>query len=176
MEALDRLTMEMMSHDCQDPKRIQHFLKVRALCRLIGLGEGLSEAELFTLETAALVHDIGIRVAETKYGRQNGKLQEELGPPAARALLERLGFDPAVISRVCWLVSHHHTYAGFEDLDYRILIEADWLVNNYEYGLDKRELYASCEHIFRTAAGKRLFSLMYGTPQQELGTEGTGTA
>ena len=161
---LDQLAFEMIAWDREDPKRIQHFLKVHALCRLIGLGEGLAPEELYILEAAAYVHDIGIRAAEQKYGTQNGKLQEELGPPLAEALLKKLGFADHVISRVCWLVGHHHTYTGISGLDYRILIEADWLVNNYEYGLTGRTIYASYDRIFVTETGKKLFTEIYGKP------------
>ena len=41
MSQLDQLTLCMMEHDRGDPRRIQHFLKVHALARLIGRGEGL---------------------------------------------------------------------------------------------------------------------------------------
>ena len=34
---------------------------------------------LFVLEAASILHDIGIRVSEEKYGFQNGKLQEQEG-------------------------------------------------------------------------------------------------
>ena len=162
LSQLDQLAFEMIAWDSEDPKRIQHFLKVHALSRLIGLGEHLSAPELFTLEAAAYVHDIGIRAAEQKYGYQNGKLQEELGPPLAEELLKRLGFKDSVISRVSWLVGHHHTYTGIDDLDYRILIEADWLVNNYEYGLTNRAIYASYDQIFVTETGKKVFRQMFG--------------
>ena len=41
-----------------DPKHIQHFVKVHSFSRLIGQGEGLDESTMYTLEAAALVHDI----------------------------------------------------------------------------------------------------------------------
>ena len=91
-DRLDTLLGAMIAHNAGDPKRIQHFIKVHALARYIGLEEGLTGAELETLEAAAYVHDIGIRLAEKQYGYSNGRLQEELGPPAAEELLSRLGF------------------------------------------------------------------------------------
>ena len=45
------------------------------------------------LEAAAYVHDIGIKVAEEKYGKCTGKLQEQEGPAVAREMLEKLGFE-----------------------------------------------------------------------------------
>lgn len=61
---LDRLFLAMIHFDKGDAKRIQHFTKVHSYARLIGRKENLDEDSLFTLETAAYVHDIGIPVAE----------------------------------------------------------------------------------------------------------------
>ena len=47
----------------------------------------------FLTECAALVHDIGIRPAEEKYGACNGALQEQVGPAYARTLLEELDLE-----------------------------------------------------------------------------------
>lgn len=84
------------------------------------------------LEAAAYVHDIGIKVAEEKYGRCTGKLQEQEGPAVAREMLEKLGFEEKVPERVCYLVGHHHTYTDMDEMDYQILVEADFLVNLYK--------------------------------------------
>ena len=45
-----------------DAKRIQHFIKVYNFASLLGRQEQLDEETLFILETAAIVHDIGIRI------------------------------------------------------------------------------------------------------------------
>ena len=159
-DKLDKLAMAMIKYD-SDAERIQHFLKVHALCHLIGVGEGLTERELYTLEAAAYVHDIGIKAAYEKYGHQNGKLQEELGPAIAEEMLQQLGFERDVTDRVMFLVGHHHTYANVDGADYRILLEADWLVNNLEYMLEGRDIYASYDVIFKTKTGKQIFSDMF---------------
>ena len=130
----ERLMAAMIRYDSGDAKRIQHFLKVHALARLIGTEEGLDSDEMVILETAALVHDIGIRLCEKKYGRCSGDLQEKEGPAEARRLLEELGYPPAVIERVVYLVGHHHTYRHIDGRDYQILVEADFLVNLYAGG------------------------------------------
>lgn len=164
MNKLDMLALKMIAYDNKDPKRIQHFLKVHSLCHIIGSAEGMPADELMTLEAAAYVHDIGIRAAEQKYGCQNGKLQEELGPAIAENMLREIGFDEDTIRRVCFLVGHHHSYSDVQGLDYRILIEADWLVNNYEYSLAGRDIYAGFDTIFRTETGKTIFKDMFGEP------------
>ena len=72
-QQLDDLFMDMIAYYDGDPKRIQHFTKVHSYARLIGIGEELDDASLFILEAAAYTHDIGIRVAEEKYGRGRWK-------------------------------------------------------------------------------------------------------
>lgn len=159
---LNELFLAMIHFDAGDPKRIQHFTKVHSYARLIAQSESMEEEAEFTLEAAAYVHDIGIHIAEEKYGYQNGKLQEQEGPAAARALMEPLGFDENVISRVEYLVGHHHTYSNIDALDYQILVEADFLVNMYEDGEDQKTAAAVGEKIFRTATGKRILQDMFG--------------
>ena len=130
---------------------------------MIGKCEGLDKDTLFILESAALVHDIGIRASEKKYGHQNGKLQEQEGPAVARELLTRLsGFTDQQIERICWLVGHHHTYHVCEDLDYQILIEADFLVNLFEDEESPNAIRAVRKNIFRTESGIRILETMYG--------------
>lgn len=70
MKKLNELYCEMISYYRNDPKRIAHFTKVHSYAKLIGELEQLGEEELFTLETAAFVHDIGIKAAEEKAIRQ----------------------------------------------------------------------------------------------------------
>lgn len=161
-DRLDALLGAMIAHNAGDPKRIQHFIKVHALARYIGLGEGLAGAELETLEAAAYVHDIGIRLAEERFGYSNGKLQEELGPPAAEELLSRLGFPEDLTRRAAWLVGHHHTYDDIRGADYRVLVEADFLVNLFEKNAPREEIEAARERIFRTKTGRELCRTMFG--------------
>ena len=79
-ERLNALFLKMIAFDEGDPKRIQHFVKVHSFAKLIGELEKLDARTLYTLEAAAYLHDIGIRIAEEKFGRNDGKLQEQDGP------------------------------------------------------------------------------------------------
>ena len=162
MNKIDQLSLAMISYNNADLMRIQHTTKVHAYARLIGLGEGLDEDTQFILESAALVHDIGIRASEKKYGHQNGKLQEQEGPGVARELLTRLGgYNEAQLERICWLVGHHHTYHVCEDMDYQILIEADFLVNLFEDNESPKAIEAVRRNIFKTKSGLKMFDDMY---------------
>ncbi len=162
----NRLLQAMFAHDRGDPKRIQHMLKVYQFAKLIGEEEGLGAGEQLTLETAAIVHDIGIRPAEERYGSCSGKLQEQEGPPEAQRLLTELGYDEDVVQRVSWLVGHHHTYTDVKGKDYQILLEADFLVNLFEDGCGRETIRHTYRSIFRTEAGKRIFRIMFGEPDR----------
>ena len=70
-QQLDDLFLRMIAFDEGDTKRIQHFTKVHSYARLIGIGEEMDEVSLFILEAAAYTHDIGIKVAEEKYGKSH---------------------------------------------------------------------------------------------------------
>lgn len=158
---IETVVSAMTAYDAGDPMRIHHFLKVHAFARLIGLEEGLDPDTQFILETAAVVHDIGIHRAEAVYGSSHGKYQEELGPAEADTLLTGLGWPRAAIDRVMFLVGHHHTYAGIDGADYQILVEADFLVNLYEDGLPPAGQKHAYETIFKTETGKRLCRELY---------------
>lgn len=161
MTLLDRLAMEMIAYDKGDPKRIHHFLKVHDFARLIGVAEGLEEKTLFCLEAAAYVHDIGIHEGERRFGRNDGKIQEDLGPAEAEAMLERLGFEAEDIRRISWLVGHHHSYGSINGPDAQILAEADMLVNQYEDGADRKRNEALYHRLYKTETGKRFFETLY---------------
>lgn len=127
---LYELASRMVAYNAGDPKRIQHLIKVHYFARMIGLAEHVDEATQLILEAAAIVHDIGIRICEQKYGVCDGKHQELEGPDEARKLLTDMGtFSEVQIERICWLVGHHHTYDSITGIDYQILVEADFLVN-----------------------------------------------
>lgn len=157
----EALVSAMIAYDAGDPKRIHHLLKVYAFAKAIGEEEGLDAALQETLEAAALVHDIGIHASEKKYGSCAGKYQELEGPAPARRMLEALGYPPETVDRVCYLVAHHHTYTAIDGIDYRILMEADFLVNAYEDGLSPEAMQKAEIMLFRTETGKRYLRQMY---------------
>ena len=145
-----------------DARRIQHFMKVYTYAALIGRMEGLDDDTMRVLEAAAVVHDTGIKKAEELYGYNNGKLQEQYGPEAADALLKECGYGLKDRERVCYLVAHHHTYTGMDGADYRILVEADFLVNMYEDDADINAVNTAYDKIFTTESGKMICRTMYG--------------
>lgn len=166
MTKLDELYWKMMEWFQGDAKRIQHFIKVHSIAKQIGEKEKLDQPTLFVLEAAAMIHDIGIKPAQEKYGKCNGKLQEEEGPIAAEPILKELDFALSDIKRILYLIAHHHTYKGIDGIDYQILVEADFLVNFLEDNISKENIRKTCEQIFKTATGIEICKFMYETEQK----------
>ena len=162
MDEQDRKLIEkMMEYYAGDPKRVQHFLKVYEFAKLIGESESLDTETMHILRTAAIVHDIGIKISEEKYGSSNGKYQEKEGPAVAEPMLLALGYDEAVIDRVLFLIAHHHTYNEIEGLDYQILVEADFLVNLFEDGSSREAAQKVQKNIFKTNTGTKYLSGLF---------------
>ncbi len=144
-----------------DRKRINHFFKVYSFCKTIGELEGLDDKTQYILEIAGATHDIGIKISEEKYNSSNGKYQELEGPKIAREMLSKLNINKSVIDRVCFLIGHHHTYNKIDNIDYQILIEADFLVNIDEDCIEKDKVSIIKDKYFKTNAGKRFLENMY---------------
>lgn len=161
-EMIAKLMNMMTEYFNGDPKRIQHFTKVYAYAKNIGVLENIDSDTAFILETAAIVHDIGIKKGEEKYGRCDGKIQEELGPHEAEKILKKCGYSKEVIRRVKYLVGHHHTYSGIDGIDYQILVEADFIVNMYEDNADIESVKSVLGKIFKTKAGTDMYRQIFG--------------
>ena len=159
---LEELCECMIEYYEGDPKRIQHFIKVHSFAAMIGQKENLDETTQFILEATAYTHDIGIKPAEEKYGRCDGKLQEQEGPIVAQKMLSEVGIENYMIERICYLIGNHHTYDHVEGMDYQILIEADFLVNMLEDYMSERSIRKAYERIFKTESGKKLCRVMFG--------------
>lgn len=140
---------------------IDHFLKVWAMAKTIGELEGLNSHTQEVLELTAVVHDIACPLCREKYGNTNGSNQELESPPLVETFFEGLPVDPADLSRISFLVAHHHTDTGVDGLDYQILLEADFLVNAGESGYSRAVIEKFRQRVFRTKSGIRLLDSMY---------------
>ena len=140
---------------------ITHFMKVWGFARTIGALENLSDEEQLILEVAAITHDIGCPICREKYGNTNGELQEKEGARIVVDFLRESGLSQSQIERVSYLVGHHHTLNGVNGSDYRILLEADYIVNAEECGFLAENIRNARAHIFRTTAGTNLLKSMF---------------
>lgn len=156
-----RLLREMIKYESGVPHRIHHFLKVRAFADMIAEGESVDERTMSIIDTAALVHDIGIKPSLEKYSSSAGSYQEQEGPAVCERLLTALGYDDEVVKRVSYLVGHHHTYKNIDGIDYQILVEADFLVNIFEEEMSRESALNVRRMIFKTKTGTQLFDELY---------------
>ena len=152
----------MTEYDAGDTARIQHFIKVHSFAELIGVGEGLPDDAMKALEAAAILHDIGIHEGERLYGRNDGDIQQRLGPDIAKQIMEAVGGYDDVKDRVMYLIAHHHTYTDIDGKDLQILIEADFIVNLYEDGASVNAVKNAYDRIFVTESGKIILKDSFG--------------
>ena len=160
-EKISLVVKDAISYDLGDPRRINHFLKVFSFAKSIGEIEKLDEKMQYILEIAAVLHDIGIKLSEEKYNSSAGNYQEIEGPPIAEKILLKLGIEEDIIKRVCYLVAHHHRYKEIDNIDYQILIEADFLVNIYEDNIGKEQIKLIRDKYFKTKTGIEFLIKMY---------------
>jgi len=161
MLKISKVIDAMIEYYTGDSRRIQHFMKVYSFAKTIGELENLSENLQEILEVTAVVHDIGIRISEAKYHSSAGEYQQLEGPPIAKELLDRLGYEETFIDRVCYLIAHHHTYINIEGIDYQILVEADFLVNISEDQMEGQAIRNVRQKIFKTRSGLAIIDRMY---------------
>ncbi|NLT97020.1 MAG: HD domain-containing protein [Christensenellaceae bacterium] len=154
--------MELIDVNGSDTRRISHALKVLGFARAIAEAEGLSGDALAVVELAAVLHDIAIRCCEEKYGSASGRLQEKEGPAIALPILQRCGASDAVAQRVAYIIAHHHTYDAIDGLDYRIIVEADFLVNRDEGEFSQEAFLNFVRRYFVTKAGREMARRMFG--------------
>ena len=158
---INKLFISMTDYFKGDQKRINHFVKVHSFAKLIGEMENIDEKSLFILECASLTHDIGIKKGKELYNRNDGKIQEQLGPKEAEKMMKNLDFQQDVIDRVMFLIANHHTYKSIESIDLQILVEADFLVNTCEDNLSRETAVKLGEKVFKTNTGKQLLKNLF---------------
>jgi HD superfamily phosphodiesterase len=145
--------MELLFGD--DTKRINHAKRVMEYVQEILAEE---EGDWHILMPVSILHDVGIKVAEEKYGSAAGHLQEKEGPGVARRLLLKLGMRMEDIEEICEIIAHHHSPGIIKTNNFKILYDADLLVNiNDEMKTrDKSKLRAVIESSFLTSTGRKI--------------------
>lgn len=151
----ERIIEEMKKLFGDDSRRIEHALRVLDHAETI---LDVERADPLTVKAAAILHDIGIREAERRHGSSAPRYQEIEGPPIARAILEKLGLDADTVEHVCRIVGSHHSAKNIDTPEFRIVWDADWLVNiPDEFPTASREkLEAIVARVFKTAKGRAL--------------------
>ena len=143
-----------------DTKRKNHARKVTEYAEQLLKPEG---GDYQVVIGAAVLHDIGIHQAEKKYGSPAGKYQEIEGPPIAREILTALKFKPGQIDEICEIIGHHHSPGKINTQNFKILYDADWLVNlKDEFDIQDREKLGNIiQRVFLTESGRSLARRTY---------------
>lgn len=125
-EFIESVIMSMESYFGADSRRIRHAHSVAGYAREL---LAFIDADPVLTMTVAYLHDIGIHEAERQHGSSAGNFQELEGPPVARRILEELRASMSFIEAVTRIVGLHHTPFGVDSPEFRILWDADALVN-----------------------------------------------
>ena len=151
----DRVAIEMKRYFKTDFKRIGHATKVARHAERIGKMEA---GNLAVILCAAFLHDIGIPEAERKYNSTAARYQEQEGPPIAREILDKLGAKEALIDEVCDIIGHHHHPKEDDDVNFKVLYDADLIVNLEEQikenPKEEEQLEGLIAKAFLTESGK----------------------
>jgi len=152
----DRLIGRMTEVFGDDTRRIDHALAVLKYAEEIL--KGSTDISGLVVRAAAILHDIGIHEAQRKYRSAAGKYQEIEGPPIAREILESMDIDPEVVDHVCRIIANHHSARDIDTPEFRIIWDADWLVNiadDYNTS-DPKRTSELIEKVFKTPRGKAI--------------------
>jgi HD superfamily phosphodiesterase len=152
---------KMIGYFQNDVQRINHALKVFDFTQIISADNSLDHKTREVIAYTAILHDIGIKEAENKYNSSHAKYQEMEGPSIARGILSELNISKETIDRVCFIIENHHSYKKIDGIDFQIIVEADFLVNILEEGMNKDSINNINKRIFKTESGKKLLETMY---------------
>lgn len=161
MNLVSSVINKMILYFDGDVRRINHAIKVHSFAKTIGELEGIGDEKLLVLEVAAVLHDIGIKESERKYNSSAGNYQEIEGPAVAMDILKEFNLHKDFVDRVCYLIGHHHTYTKIDDVDYQILIEADFIINIFEDSIAKENVEVIKNKYFKTKTGIAFIDSMY---------------
>ncbi len=156
----ENLIKDMKDLSGDDQRRIDHALSVLKHARDIHSEEGGSE---LVVDAAAILHDIGIHEAERKHGSSAGKYQEIEGPAIARRIMVEHDITEPDMDHICRIIANHHSARDIDTLEFRIIWDADWLVNLPDVYTDasQEKIETLINRIFKTKSGKRNARLLY---------------
>jgi len=122
-----KITKLLVDFFGDDFRRIDHAQKVLFYSKEItAQKEG---ADLDVVIACALLHDVGIKPAEIKFGYNNGRMQEEYGLAIAEELLRSIDFPAELIVEVKEIIGNHHSPSRYDYVELEIFKEADAIVN-----------------------------------------------
>lgn len=122
-----KIVRTLLDYFAGDDCRIEHALQV--LYYAENIAKNYPNCDLDIVIASALLHDVGIKVSEEKYGYNNSKTQEKYGPPVAEELLNSIGFPQDKLKIVKNIIGNHHSPSRYDYPELVVLKEADRIVN-----------------------------------------------
>ena len=150
----DRIAIAMRKYFGEDRRRIRHAEAVAEQAEIIARVE--EGGDMMVIMASAYLHDIGIREAERKFNSSSARYQQSEGPPVAREILTQLKAKPELVDEVCDIISHHHAPRNEETVNFKVLYDADLIVNKleqYQETPPTQEQFERLPALFLTAFG-----------------------
>ncbi|UCB45444.1 MAG: HD domain-containing protein [Spirochaetota bacterium] len=148
----EKLLQFLDEHFGTDIKRIEHAQKVLKYAEDILMAE---DGDSHIVIPAAILHDVGNKENEEDHAR--------VGADIARKLLLKHGFQIDHIDEICDIILHHHLRDEAGRKNYRIIFDADRLVNFKDeiHNLDKKKIESKINTSCLTSTGKELARKIY---------------
>ena len=113
---------------------VKHVIDVVTQVEVIGTAEGVSDADMFILKTAALLHDAGYMRSAQNHEQNSANIAKEI--------LTKEGYSSAQIVKVCQLIESTNLKEQPKDLLEKILRDANFdYLGREDYLCVSRELY-----------------------------------
>jgi len=125
-----KISRLLINYFKNDDKRIEHAFRV--LYHSENIMKNYDEYDEDIVIASALLHDIGIKISEERFGYNNGKTQEKIGPDVAEQLLKSINFPQEKIIKVKEIIGNHHSPSRYPYPELEILKKADKIVNTVE--------------------------------------------
>ncbi len=153
----ERVLAAMEDYFEGDSRRINHAKKVADYAAQINKYE---QGDPAVIMACGYLHDIGIKEAERKFQSSSAKYQHQEGPPVAREILTNLAVEEEMIAEICDIIGHHHHPRTEETTNFKVLYDADLIVNLQEDGPEGgrsvEKLTTIINKSFLTEAGQKL--------------------
>ena len=138
-----------------DLRRMDHALEVLKYAEKIQIVEG---GDPLVVKAAAILHDIGIPKARSKHNSAAAEFHQIEGPVIAREILTKHGVETELIEHICKIIASYHSAEDIDTTEFRIVRDADWLVNfPEEFGdINADQVKEEIDRIFKTQQGRLL--------------------
>ena len=134
----DRVAVEMKRYFKSDFKQISHASRVALHAERIGKNEG---GNLAIILCSSYLRTVGHPEALRKYGDATGEYVEKEGVPIAEAILNKLGANEQLSSKVFAIIAHHQHPTPEDSKEFNVVYDANLIA-----GLEEEHKNSPLEH------------------------------